>query len=534
MNTKFIFFIRCLILLAVPSPGFAQSAQLQPSQIYEGDVATLVVEYINKIPSLYAIDTSELEGDFEVLGVDSRVFRISEAGETSNRMQWKILISPRRAGNLSIPSLKLGSKTTPILTLTVEPQTAQLKHDENVMVNIEARPENPYVYQQTDITLRLMHNVAVTDGRLFEPEVDNVTILRSGGENSYRLPIDDESFYVVDRLVALFAKEPGRLELSPANFRGQIASTSEFSASRSINRYSNTLQLQVREPPVEFTGQHWLPARQIEISQQWQEVNDQLVVGDSISRRLKVIARGLRAEVLPDDLLLGESNRFKVYADQAKRQNDFVGKDLTGELTQYFEIVLAKPGVVELPELRLRWWDVDEDIEKEAVLPGRMINVAAATSVTKTNENSASTAVETEIIPGLLFYLLLVLALLATAYWYFSGDRSGAKIMQRYRQQRDLKNACISIDARVARMALLGWAKLQWPQDSIVGLHQVMNKIDSAELSDELAKLDQALFSANAGDWRGERLYHLLMQHKGQRRNRNSSDPVILPALYPR
>lgn len=525
MNSINSFFVRFLILMVAPSVGFTQSARLQPAQIYEGDITTLIVEYVNKIPSLYAIDTSTLEADFNVLSIDPRVFRIDEAGEISNRMQWKIQISPRRTGDLAIPSLKLGGKTTPTLTLRVDSQPDQLRHNEHVSVEIEANPQNPYVGQQTDITLRLVHNVVINDGRLFEPEAENVTIRRSGDELSYSMRVDGGSLDVIDRTIALFANTAGRLELSPANFRGNITSTFGNSNSRSINRYSESLQLQVREAPVEFTGQHWLPARLIELNQEWQGVDGKSVVGDSISRRLQVIATGLRAEIIPDDLLLAESDQYKIYADQAERRNSFVGKDHSAELNQFFEIVLTKPGSIDLPGLRLRWWDVEEDIEKMAVLPGLTINVVALESASQLADNSPLKSVA---------IMFAALTMLMAVYWCISDNRRGAKLLLRYRQQKILKSACFSKDASEARREVLRWANIKWPDDGIIGLHQISDRIKSPDLSAELKKLDRFLFSAETSDWQGEQLYCLLVQYQRQRYVGVVSEADRLPALYPR
>ena len=46
--------LRILIVLVIlmPSPGHAFTTYLEPPQIFEGDIARLVIEYENEIPSL--------------------------------------------------------------------------------------------------------------------------------------------------------------------------------------------------------------------------------------------------------------------------------------------------------------------------------------------------------------------------------------------------------------------------------------------------------------------------------------------------
>ena len=79
--------LRLILLIAVfsithfPMAGHAQTAYLQSNRVFSDDIAELIIELDSKIPSLYALDTSVLEADFEVLGVKSSISRVFEAGE---------------------------------------------------------------------------------------------------------------------------------------------------------------------------------------------------------------------------------------------------------------------------------------------------------------------------------------------------------------------------------------------------------------------------------------------------------------------
>ena len=99
----------------------ASSAYLQPPGIYAGDVTELVIEYDSRVPALYELDTAALEAEFDLLATQSRVIRLHNTGEASHRMQWKLKIAPRRAGNLVVPSVHFGFTGTWYCQLMFKP-----------------------------------------------------------------------------------------------------------------------------------------------------------------------------------------------------------------------------------------------------------------------------------------------------------------------------------------------------------------------------------------------------------------------------
>ena len=527
-NWLISYLVRLSVLMVTPCLCFAQTARIQPSQIYQGDIATLEVEYVNKIPSLYAIDISPLEVDFEVLEVKSKVNRVDLGDEVSNRMQWKIKITPRRYGELRIPSLTLGDRTTSEMWLQVKQPTMAQREAEKILLNIDAIPSRPYVGEQIEIKIRLRSNMPLTEEQLLEPEADNVASYRSGDESRYSEKIADETFEVLERSIVLIAQKTGKLDIKPAVFKGKIESRELVSSARAIYRNSESLSLLVREPAKAFSGRHWLPASQIELTQNWQGIGEQLQLGDSVSRQITIRALGLPAEALPDDLLLVESEQFKVYADQSKRSQDFQGKDLEGKLTQSFEIVLTGSGVIDLPELVLPWWDIDEELEKQVVLPGKRLEVVTPIASPNQAQNESrigdripflwGSLVVTGIIVGLCFYI---------------GRRTCSRYIRRFQQLRQLKKVCFSNDAVTARQVILSWANLQWPGEKIIGLHQVVCRVDMADVSTELSQLNMALYSSTGSEWRGERLYNLLSQYQRKTQYLSCIDSERLPALYP-
>ena len=543
-----------LLLIQWHSPGQAQTAFLQPERIFEGDIAELVIEHNSKIPSLYALDLADLEVDFKVLGVKSGLARRFEANEMFHRMQWKIEILPRRSGSLSIPPIKVGEISTPALSLEVTRQTPALLARQNVFFEIEAQPQNPYVGQPAKITMRLLHNIPISDGIMLEPGADNMEIYRNSSDSRYLINRNGREFNVLERSIALVAQSPGVVRLSPANYRGVIKTESALSdanpavPARRIYRNSEVLQLQVRNPPPTASGSVWLPARQLEISQHWDAFAGDLKVGDSLGFSITIEAHGLPAEALPADLITGNSDKFKIYADQEVRSNRYQGNDLLGRLEQRFAVVVSQPGKITLPATILKWWDVTRDIERIARLESRTLSVTnpvdAPSSIADLSAPVANYSPATE--PGTLsmpgnwlWIALLSLSVMACIALFFVTpacrriSRKIESLLAGRRNLQALKKACMSNDPLNTRRELLKWGRQRWPGDNINGVKQIEARTGSAEFGNELSRLDRTLYANRASGWQGRRLWQLVVNAPPVHPAGSDQGKNSLPNLYP-
>jgi len=370
----------CVLLPLVSSPCRSDTAYLQPASVYLGDVAELVIEFDSGTPSLYPLDISALAADFVLLDKKSRVMRLLDTEQATHRMQWRLQLAPRRSGSIAVPEFYFDDRSTPPLRLEVTPVPPALQSSQNVYIEMESASLAPYVGQQTQIEMRLYHNTPVSDVRLLEPQVGAALIYPQLEEEVFSVTKNGREYRVRGRGMALFPQSAGEMKLMPAAYYGVIGSTAETAipGTRRIFRRSNSLSLQVRARPAEFSGRFWLPATGLELSQRWEQAGENLRVGDSLDWTLTIIARGLPAEALPQDLLKMESGNLRIYADQPTRSNRFDGRQMIGRMEQRFAVIASQPGTIDLPEITLKWWDIVSDSEQQARLAARTIQVAAA------------------------------------------------------------------------------------------------------------------------------------------------------------
>ena len=542
-----------LLLILVQSIGQAQTTYLQPERIYAGDITQLVIEIDSKIPSLYALDTSVLKQDFDVLDIKSSVLRVLENNNLFHRMSWKIDLLPRRHGQLKIPSLMIGETATPELGLVVIPEPPESSANHRVFVEIEALPKNPYVGQQTQIVIRVIHNTPLSNTGLLLPASEHTDVFLAKSDSTYSIVRDGSSFDVFERQLAMIAQVPGDIEIPAASYRGIInagdeaVTTDSTPPARTIYRKSDSLVLQVRKPASNFTGHNWLPARRLSVTRQWEDNKVGLQVGDTLDVTLTIEATGLAAESLPADLLAQNTDQIRVYADQATRSNRFEDQELIGRLQQRFAIVIAEAGVISLPATRLKWWNTDRESEETVVLEARQWTVSDSGTGKETAMDAASFQYQpgsdtVSPVLGAIYnhwrsYWPMIVLLSALLLLLASPLRLKiiAVVSAFTRQRRDrslLKLACRSNNAAETRHQLLKWGRAYLPGVGIVGLHQIEAVLNNNDLSLELRRLDAVLYSNRISGWQGDRLWHLIEAER--RRGRQAPGATnSMPDLYP-
>lgn len=541
--------IFCCFLLLIQTlfHCHAQTALLESPQVYEGDIALLIIEYDSKIPSLYELDTTPLDGEFEVLDIKSRISLVMETENAFNRMQWKIEIMPKHSGNLRIPSLRVGKKSTPALTLEVLRHPPELQASQNVSVEVQTNTQEPYVGQLIHVTVQVMHNIPLLEGKLLNPQIKNARVHRLGKDRRTVTVLDGDETNVLERNFALIVQQPGETTLSSASYRGQINTLPELSNStlpiqpRRINRNSKVLQLRVRQPPPTYMGNTWLPAIQLNVSGHWDDIPEVLNVGDSLGYTVIIESLGLPADVLPAGLISTTSDEFEIYADQEKRTDRLQGDTLLGRLEQRFVIIVSKPGEIQFPPTRLIWWDITRETERAAQLEGKTLKV--------TSPVPAPSVLNPDIAPVfsrawllINWYWLAVIGIGLLIGWKLLGsislsERLSTKLRVFATTQHtgnNLRRACLMNDAAAARQALLEWGRGQWPADRITSLYQIENKINSSKLATELCRLDSVLYGGKRQAWQGRSLWQAIVDQQGSLSR--GTNPVAngLPELYPR
>ena len=536
------------------------AASVERNPIHLGESVHLVLELRRAAGGLKP-DLSALEKDFQILNTSTNTQIEFIQGLQSAISRWIIELTPKREGVLTIPSIAVGQFKSPELSLEVLAARADKQTgDRDIFLEAEVSPNPAYVQAQMRYVVRLLRAVDVVDGTLTEPKATNALIRRLGRDISYTTTRDGQSYRVLERRYALFPQASGELAISPVEFEGEVVDPGQagtglsrlFARGKRVRLRTAVVRATASPPPEDYPGRTWLPAKNLQISEEWSKDPQSLHAGEPVTRTLRVQAVGLSAEQLPE-LSVTITDGIKEYGDQpivrTTTDNDWVN----GVREQRIALVPGSEGTYTLPEIRIDWWDTERDAPRQATIPARTVRVASALQnsvVPLLGNESEATAAQPATTPWQTLRLWQSLSLALALLWvgtFIAWRRAratpGANADARTPEHgpastpsppSSLKRACLADDAPAARSALLRWAASAWPEHPPRSLPALAQRVGDRKLRAEVEVLDRTLYAPHDHPWQGEPLWRLAKKGLAPPPAPPPPEDDGLPVLYPR
>jgi hypothetical protein len=346
----------------------------------------------------------------------------------------------------------------------------------DLFIETEVAPTRLYVGAEARVVMRVFRAPGVVPGTLRPPRLGDEGQLSLLTVRNYEAERDGVRYRVFERSNLLVPAKAGRLVVPPAEFESAQFLTELF-RDQAKARVVRGPQVAVEVLPAPSAASSpFLPARSFTLSETWSRDVDALSEGMPVTRTLVMVAEGLSAERLPR-VEMAASPAVHVHHDQPELYTAYSEAGSTGRRLQRIVLMPVGSGELELPELSVRWWDVDADAERVATLPGRTLVLHPAVAPAAAPAPAAP-AVEPQSVLQAFAAVILVLA--ALSLWgYLRG--------QAVRDARaKLKAACLRNDAKAARDALREWERAA-----------------GARLALDRSALDAALYAGRAWDGKG-------------------------------
>lgn len=542
------------------------SASVDRNIVAEGDSLTLTIHVDDTGGE--APDYSALQNDFEVYGSSQSTRRSLSNGRLQSSTEWQVTLVPKRNGTLTIPPLPVAGATTQPLAIRVTPAGNATHTDAPEAVFMEAQldRQSAYVQQQVILTVRVFRAIELDNMHLSEPSFDNATV-RKISEVSFQREINSATYLVYELSYAIFPQQAGELTVPELVFNAvqPVTRRTMFDfpgQGRRLRKMSPQLHLTVKPIPKNFTGAVWLPAKNLTLTQNWSNTAQTVGVGDSLTRNITIEADGLLAAQLPA-LEAPQLDNAKIYNDQPTLDDQQSSSGVRGKRTDNMAVLPNRAGDLQLPEVRITWWDVDSDTEKVATLQPETLHITGGSQPAATAAASAPAAATTpapaaavETAPASvdtaatrwwqLATLLLALAWLATLYYNWRlrqrlGISSQPTIPPAAPEADEsaafdrLKETCRTGDPVAARTALNTWAHIFYRAPHLRTLEQLVPHSGSAALLREVQQLDNRLFGTHpeSGDWNGENLLSVVRELRRGKPTAGEHQNAGLAPLYP-
>lgn len=530
------------LLLCASATAAEISAQLDRERIVQGETVTLTIQTDDPQQSLDG-DFSSLDKDFELLDQRSETQMSIVNGQQSAVVRLMLTLEPRRSGELTIPALRFGATTTAPLNLTVdaapEPQPGEAP---TVFIETELEPKTGpyYVHAQLRLTVRVFYQQSLTEAAISQPEPAPASV-RLLDEVPFQAERGGVRYRVLERHYAVFPERSGPLEIPSMKLSGRLVERRSDRLwqptvrGRRIEATSEPLELVIQPKPSGFSGESWLPARSLELTQTV-SASDTLTVGEPVTRTIMVDAVGLEENMItappwpdiPD---------VRIYPDQPQGISRNDGKWVLGHKEFRYAVVPEKEGELVLPQLSLHWWDTLNDREQTAVLPEQRLRVLPSTlappaPVTAAAAGAGSVAIAPVQQPVArvrywngLTYLFAALWLLTSILLFRRqrGIRTKPVTRTHAEQQEgevlaELKRACSTNQAAQARQVLNHWLREFGPAGAAGSLLAFAAQFASVELRQSLLCLDALGFRPVQDEaWDGAGLWNAFSAWRKQR-----------------
>jgi hypothetical protein len=478
------------------------------------------------------VDTEiDLQPDISALHEDFYVGQSSQLsntmiinGEISRSRTWSYQLMAKRTGDLVIPPVSVGSERSEPLTITVRQPANAPPGEADVFITSEVDYTESYVQSQVLYRIKVYRAVPTRQPALRDPEFGGAEVLiePAGDERSYDALLNGRTYNVVERVFALFPQESGEVTISPARFEARVLRDGRITGRKVFESEAHTIRvLPIPEPPAEFPGAVWLPARDLQLQDNWSRQPDDLKAGEPITRVITVSALGQLETQIP---AIDPPNvpGVNVYPDRPELSQQIEPGGIRGIRKDQYAIIGVDAGEMTLPPLKLPWWDVEAGEWKVAELPERRISILptreapvvdpAPTVTTPVDEPPAHAPVSM----GSDFWRLVAQVIAALwlltlgAWWLTSRPRREPREpappplhKQQARHLKDARRAALEGDGAGVRRAMLEWGRLQWPDDAPRSIGALARRV-SAPLSDELGRLSRAAYGPAEAGWDGD------------------------------
>ena len=465
-------------------------------------------------------------------------------GVINEQIQWLLLLSPNRIGTLTIPAFTIGSLSTDTIAIKVGDKPVTQSTSDDVLMEVEVRPLHPYINGQITYIQRLyysrplVNNATVTRPRVTKGEAE-VEIIESVGPRY--VTHNGRPYQLRENYFAVFPKQAGPLHFAPSVFRGSLASSTArqnrfsmhmFNNGTRVNAYSPKVELMIADKPASFTGEHWLPASQVNLSMNWSLPPNGLKAGEPVDVIIGLIAEGAKAESLPE-VKLTLPDALKVYPEQPTFRSGKGGNALAGLREEKFTVIGNEAGEYEIPAVEIPWWNTNTDQQEVARLDGFTIKiegtgVALSAPVAPVKPEKDSSPQKPEVVPAQIdpekdqtlteFYIenqvvilgssSAVVVLLGGLYFWRrrSTNSESAEESQKDRLQKALEplvTACNENDAQSAIASLPAWA-------NEVGIYPAtlagIEGCDDSALIGAVRGLTKVNYSPQSEAWSGDAL----------------------------
>ena len=541
--------IYCLLLIsAMPSWAVTQlQASVDKNPVLAGEFFMLTISADDTIKDDQP-DTSVLLKDFVVgrTSVSTRTNIVN--GSISKQTNWSVKLMTRSAGDYTIPAFSVAGVSSEPIALKVAKRSQDAQQNNDIFIKASLSSDSLFVQEAGVYTVKLYLAKELLDGNLSTPSMPDAQLSQIGKQaEDYEL-IDGKRYLVITREYLVQPQKSGSYTIQAPVFQGRIR---QDYRQLDVSALGEDVNIEIKPIPSDYQGA-WLPSELVNLDEQWQPEDDTVEVGTPITRTLTLTALGITKEQLPD-IELPDIKGIRSYPDE--KENNHLVRDgrVISQQTASYALLPQLPGTYTLPEVSVPWYNTKINRISYATLPARTITVtpsrndavnpqpAAPTSTLPMTEDSPSLNQQPVLVNNIPLWLIIVsvigylLWLITLILWLRSRSlrtvvSSQPKVVKKESSTSldELNKISKNNDINAFYQALNRYA-IQQTKQPHSAIDKLVLDLDNIQLSQQIAKLQSALYSPNSSEVDLAAIVQLL---EAQRNTQGKSQQAVLKGLY--
>jgi hypothetical protein len=216
---------------------------------------------------------------------------------------------------------------------------------------------------------------AFSDLRIDSPEIPGAIVLPPGSSSQKGTErIDGETWQVLGYRLRVYPQSAGRLEV-PAIPVAFGVSAGYGSKPVQLALTTEPLALPIEAPPGLDSDLPLVTTRALKLTQHWEPEGETLLVGDALTREVRVQAEDVPGMLLPPTPAVEVPGLASYPADPEVEDAENRGS-ISGSRTDRFTLVFQRPGRYQIPGGAFQWWNPETRTLKTLEIGGLSVEVA--------------------------------------------------------------------------------------------------------------------------------------------------------------
>ena len=327
----------------------------------------------------------------------------------------------------------------------------------------------------------------------------------------------------------VYPEQAGEFHLPSARIKVRYADTPPHSLESDVPLPTLTFRADI---PAAATGlSYFLPTTRLVMEQHWKPSLKDLRSGQTVERTITITTDMLQAMLIPP-VPLEVPDGLRVYPEEpiVKDEKTDRGEFIGGQRIQTAKYLIQNPGEYTLPEIELKWWDLNEGRVRTQTLPAVHISAAMDPNYAPELPPTVEPAMTQEVSAARPWkrYRLWIRAawpgVLASLGFVWLVARRGFQVVRwmriKIRQNRESEGAyfrrliasCNRNEASASYQQLVQWLRRARTKSAV---EEFLQDCDDPTLTNQVKALGEELyFSGNSKPWDGRALADSLKRHR--------------------